>query len=163
MNWYTIFYWITVADGVKHFFDTVSDVFTSFTVVSFVCLIITSVIRSSISSTDHHNADDDIRIIEVWVKLFKRVFSISIFLCIITWMGYIFLPTKKDALLIVAGGSVGNFITSDSSSKKVPAEVMQLLREKIKSEIQNIKNPINTDTLEDKTKEELIELYKNKK
>jgi hypothetical protein len=78
-------------------------------------------------------------------------------------MGYIFIPTKKDALIIVAGGAVGEFITSDSSSKQIPYELTSLLREKIKSEISEIRltGDLSVDTLKEKTKEELIEMIKN--
>lgn len=68
-------------------------------------------------------------------------------------------------MIIIAGGTVGNFITSDSSAKQLPSEALLLLRTKIKSEIEELKiNPIEElkDTLSGKSKEELIKLLKQK-
>ena len=102
---------------------------------------------------------------EFWCKRFGRFFWISMILCMITWLGYMVTPTKKDALVIIAGGAVGTFIASDSSAKQIPYEMTLLLREKLKSEIQELKAPKVSDvadTLKEKTKEELIELLKKK-
>ncbi len=90
-------------------------------------------------------------------------FYIALLLALITWIGYVFIPSKKDCYVIVAGGAVGSFIQSDSAAKKIPTEALQLLRDKIREESANISISGVTDTLANKSKEELIKLIKDKK
>lgn len=167
-NWYSVFYWLTVADGVKEFFDGSSDTFTFFTISSFIgYMICTGVVSSIASNYKTPEEKSDYIAAKIWLKGFKTAFITFIILCIITWAGYIFTPSKKDALIIIAGGAVGNFVTQDSSARAIPSEVMMLLRTKIKEDINetSLKEAIgiNTDTLKDKSKEELIKLLKEKK
>lgn len=163
MNWYSIFYWITVADGVKQFFDVSSNIFTVLSVISIFAFAIS--IGGVSSSQVHKEAsyvDPDLPKWQTFKRMVSRAAIVFTILALVTWAGYVFTPSKKDALIIVAGGAVGSFITQDSSAKQIPSEVMLLLRSKIKSEINEINNPFNIDTLKDKSKEELIELLKNK-
>jgi hypothetical protein len=169
MNWYSVFYWLTVDDVVKKFFDTASDVFTTFTIISLMGFIIMSIGYANAISSENSKTEDedkvnpDIRSWKLGKKIFGSVMYISLALALITWCGFIFVPNKKDALLIITGGAVGNFITSDSSAKQIPAEAMTLLRDKIREEIKDvhIKDIIITDTLKNKTKEELLKIIKN--
>lgn len=162
MNWYKIFYWISVADGVKGFFDVFSNIATWILVISFIIYIILIFCRLSEAST-YGRDTNDYKSLDVTVKGFSKIFYVFLVLSFITWMGYVFVPTKKDALVIVAGGAVGNFITKDTSAKQIPSEVMTLLRDKIRSEIKEV-HVVDaiTDTLAGKTKEELIEMIKDK-
>lgn len=163
MNWYSIFYWVAIADGVKSTFDVFSNLFLFFSIVSFVFFC-----GMAFYSTtgDFKKETEEVKgSFRFWVKGFRRFFWYSFILMFITWTIWVFTPTKKDALFIIAGGAVGNFITKDSSAKQIPSEVMLLLRTKIKDEINDIntKNIIpNSDTLKAKTREELIEIIKNK-
>ena len=79
---------------------------------------------------------------------------------LLLWAGYVAVPTKKDALIIIAGGTMGNFMQSDTSVQKLPKELIWLVRTKIQEEIKNTDLqsvlPVQ-DTLVDKTKEELIQ------
>lgn len=164
-NWYKIFYWVTVADGVKRFFDVFSDIFTWFAIISFVIYIIMVGIRSE-AFIDNKLSEKDRASMNFWIKRFGKTFWISMILCMIMWMGYMVTPTKKDALIIISGGAVGNFIVGDSSAKQIPAEMTNLLREKLRSEIKELKEGAVSkvvDTFQQKTKEELIELLKQKK
>lgn len=162
MNWYSIFYWITVADGVKDFFDVFSDLFSWGAVIALGTTILIIVYSKDASQNFTESAEQSNK---YWITFFRRTAIWFSLLAFITWGGYVFTPTKKDALLIVAGGAVGQFITTDSSSKQIPAEAMTLLRTKIRSEIMELNNPIESlsDTLKEKSKEELIELIKSKK
>lgn len=162
MNWYSIFYWITVADGIKDFFDAFSDLFSWGAVIAIIVTIFV-IVYSNDKNQNFTESDEQSN--KYWITFWRRTAIWFSLLAFITWGGYVFTPTKKDALLIVAGGAVGQFITTDSSAKQIPAEAMTLLRTKIRSEIMELNNPIAsvTDTLQEKSKEELIELLKNKK
>jgi hypothetical protein len=169
MNWYEIFYWVTVADNIKDFFDTSSNIFTWFAVIGFIVFILVSLFTSIEVSKNPES--DDSKALKLAKKASAGFFYTSLVISLITWFGYMACPSKKDALIIIAGGTVGNFITSDSSAKAIPAEAMLLLRSKIKSEINelNLDGAIGdgtqktVDTLSTKTKEELLEIIKNKK
>jgi hypothetical protein len=171
MNWYQVFYWVTVADGVKGFFDSASNWLFAATILTFVAFVISSIAKSIIISENNNKDDKEDQVdpdVRSWEKLRSpslRLFYTFMILTIITWSLYVFIPSKKDAVLIIAGGAVGNFITSDSSAKQIPAELTLLVREKMKAEIRELKsdNVISVDTLTSKTKEELIELYKKAK
>jgi hypothetical protein len=158
MSWYSIFYWITVADGVKDFFDTFSNIFCFLSVVIGLIFIVAFIICQ-----DSTNDEDVQRSANIWLKYSRRLFVFFVILTMITWAGYVFCPNKRDALIIVAGGAVGEFITSDTAAKQIPSEVMTLLRDKIRSEIKDIKITDGVrDTLENKTKEELLEMLRKK-
>lgn len=162
MNWYSIFYWISVADGVKSFFDVFSNVFSWGAII---CLAVT-VLIIVMKNDKNQNSESENESILYWLTFWRRSTLWLSLLAFITWGGYVFTPSKKDALLIVAGGAVGQFITSDTSARQLPAEAMNLLRAKIRSEIVEINTSSAAevvDTLEQKTKEELIEILKNKK
>lgn len=71
-------------------------------------------------------------------------------------------PSRKDILLIIAGGAVGNFVTSDSSSQAIPADITRFLRGQILKASSDLKEDILLDGERDKmqqlTKDELVNL-----
>jgi hypothetical protein len=167
MNWYTLFYLMSVADSLKSFFATSSTIFTILALLSGVAFVITRIAYSA-EVGKYGDKDKDAQGLRIASTTVGRLFYTMLTLCLLTWFGYVALPSKKDALIIIAGGTVGNFIQNDSSASKVPSEVMNLLRSKIRSEItelelQTIAEKAQIDTLETKTKEELIQLIQNKK
>jgi hypothetical protein len=161
MNWYNIFYWVTVADGVKDFFDWFSNFFSVIAIISGIILAIFVAgigIGSASDGVDGFENDSENR---YWLNFWRKTFIWFTILACITWAGYVFTPSKKDALIIIAGGSVGQFITSDSSAKQIPSEITNLLKNKIK-ELNEYSIVGNKDTLSNLTKEELINIIKSK-
>lgn len=174
MNYFSVFYWLTVADGVKNVFDTFSNIFTFFTVISLIAYLI--IVGVSID-TKANNKEAEYKDTLLWRKLIGRFYWVSQIICIITWLGYVLTPTKKDCLLIVAGGSVGNFITNDSSAKSIPSDITKFLHLSLNKEIDDLSKTVQTDvrkelgvqTPKDKlldgigkmTKEQIIEYIKN--
>lgn len=162
MNWYKIFYWITVADNVKKFFDVFSNIAATGFIITGIVLI--GIVISYGDASSRGITEDDSKSYKYWISSVRRIFITFSILTVVLWSGYVFTPTKKDALIIVAGGAVGNFITSDSNSRQIPFEVTQLLREKIKTEIEELHVSDDvTDTRKNKTKDELIKLLQEKK
>lgn len=159
MNWYSVFYWITVADGIKDLFDWMSNLFTFLTIIFCIVYVLLMIAHAEAKNkqNDEVNKSD-----LFWIKNWRRLFIWSMVLAFVSWAGYVAVPTKKDALMIVAGGAVGQFITTDSSAKQIPSEVMLLLRTKIRSEIEQINGKTVTDTLANKSKEELLEIIRQK-
>lgn len=173
MNYYSVFYWLTVADGVKEVFDTFSNIFTFLTVISFIvyAILIGVSIDSKVSKKDDYEE------VMRWRKFVGRFYWTAQIICVITWLGWVFTPTKKDCMLIVAGGAVGNFITTDTSSKAIPADITRFLHLSLNKEIDDLQKEVKTDIrkelgvqtqkeifiekAEKLTKEQLIEYLKN--
>jgi hypothetical protein len=174
MNWYSTFYWLTVADSVKKFFDVASNVFTFFAVIFFLIMIITiigkaiQVSEDSVENEEDEKTNADVRAWEFAKKYSTKLFWPSLIICIITWLGYVMVPTKKDCLLIIAGGSVGNFLTTDKSAKELPGDITKFLHLSLQKEVSDLSEDgrkqiglqTNKDKLIDKakkmTKDELV-------
>lgn len=176
INWYQIFYWLTVSDSVKKFFDTTSNIFSWFAILSFVFMVVCKVFSAVQISEDELKNEEEEKVnptYRAWVvvrKLATPVFYVFLTLSILTWVGYVFTPTKKDCLLIVTGGAVGNFLTKDSSAKALPADLTSYLHLSIQKEISELnsndvalpsKKKTFLDKAKDLTKEELYEAIKN--
>lgn len=144
INWYKLFYWLTLSDSVKKFFDSASNLFTIFAVISFIFMVVCSVVSAfQISSEQLKNADEEkinpeYRSWRVLRRLAAPVFYVSLFLSIITWIGYIATPTKKDCLIIVAGGAVSTFALGDSSVRALPADFTKFVSLYLKKEISSL-------------------------
>ena len=162
VDFYKLFYWFTVADGLKGFFDTISNVSFFFMIILGILLLIVFGIYMD-SGNKINITEDDEKSYKYWMTHLRRLFILSTIITVITWTLYIAIPSKKDAVIILAGGSVGNFIVSDSSAKNIPAELTLLVREQLKSEIKELTAPTIVDTLTSKSKEELIQLLKQQK
>lgn len=191
MNWYSIFYWLTVSDGVKEFFDVTSNITTGLTIVTLAAYVILKIAQSvcisehKLKTVEAEAQDPDTRSYGKASRVVLGLFILSIAMSMTTWTGYVLTPTKKDCLMIVAGGAVGNFLTSDTSASQIPSDITTFLHMGIQKEIANLNtseseikhDPVTmvaepasdtTDTdrivgkLEDMTKEELIRLISNK-
>jgi len=57
----------------------------------------------------------------------KLVFFTSIFIGIFSLFAWIFLPSKRDALIIIVGGSVGNFVNRDTFAANIPKDLTKYL------------------------------------
>lgn len=132
MNWYSIFYALTISDGVKTFFDTASNIFTWFAVISFIVLVIITIAKAVTAAENNCKTDEEEKVDSETRALFKsriyvrNFFYVMLGLSLITWAGWVLTPTKKDCVMIIAGGGIANFLTSDTSARKIPAELMKL-------------------------------------
>lgn len=111
MNWYKLFYWMTVADNARSFFVVFAAIFTTIAVIV----------------TLWHLVDDDNR-----EDSSKWIFWSYPFM-ILFWSLLIFTPNKRDTLLIVAGGGTMNFLTSDSTAKQIPHELSNFVVTELKN------------------------------
>lgn len=178
-NWYTIFYWLTVADGTKQFLNVASNIFTAAAVLSFIAYVITAIVKAvqtdaqKLKTEDEEKTHPTIRGIEVFRKFAIRLFYPMLFLSIITWAGYVLTPTKKDCLFIIAGGAVGNFMTTDTMAKQLPSDVTKFLHMSLKNQIDGLNSDAKKelgfqspkekliDKVKDLSKEQLIEYLKS--
>jgi len=168
MNWYSIFYALTVSDGVKSFFDTTSNIFTWFAVLSFICLVCLSIAKAVMAGENNCKTDEEEKVDpEVRAITKARVYTRNFFytmlgLSLLTWAGYVMTPTKKDCVMIIAGGTIGNFLQSDTNARKIPGEAMKLgvvalqaWQLEIKDFSPEEKKALGIQTPEEKKKEDL--------
>lgn len=159
MNWYKMFYLMSVADRLQGFFFWFGLISST---ISLIALIVWLYYRLDSDYGLSQNNDDleSAKNARRWVFVFW-------FPCIFFWFCWVATPSKKDAILIVAGGAVGQFVANDSSAQKLPSDVARFLRVKILEETQSVnwKEEIfpEKDTLKSKSKEELLQILKNLK
>lgn len=151
INYTKLFYWLTVADNAKMMFKTFMIIFTIISVISAAVWIIANM----------DNAHDVAKAGRKWL------FWAAPFM-IIFWSLFIFTPSKKDALFIVAGGGAINYFTTDSTAKQIPAEFSNFVLTQIKSMSQDVNVDMDLRTTKEKilesakkmTAEELLERIK---
>jgi len=169
MNWYKIFYLVTVADKLH-------DAFLALTIIFGILLCVLFFIWLSRKYKDVGISDIQLKevpeqkVVEKygekgWHRFMRWFWTFTILTpaFLILTCG---IPRKKDMILIIAGGAATEFVTTDSSAKALPAELTNYLRVEIQKmtteagvEMRKALNtPTVRDTLLDKSKEELIEL-----
>lgn len=155
VNWYKVFYWMTVADNVKMVTGILSIALGIYIFIGFL---------AALGVGDSPWSD--------WERASRKAYLIVLipfFISIFSWM---LVPSKRDMMVIVAGGSIGNFVSSDSSSRAIPAELTRYVRNYLKKEADDVdsdlKQELNLETPKDKlirnvkdmTKEQIIEYLK---
>lgn len=165
MNWYRLFYWVTVADGIKDVLSTASTFFMwGMGVAALLAILMWFGSNGAFTENGSYQSSGENEFVAKcgpWNKKFRRYFFLSMILCIFCSVLNAFVPGKKDALIIISGGAVGSFIQHDSSVKQIPGEVMTLLRDKIRTEINDLHHPDVVDSLKSLSKEQLIERVKS--
>lgn len=147
MNFYRLFYLMSIA-------DRLSSTLLIFSIVVIIFTIILLVFK--LCAKD--NSDEG--------KFFKKfVFFKWTILSFFLLLSYILIPSKKDCILIIAGGSIGEFVASDSTSRQIPHDVINFVSLELKKAAEEAKVEIKGLTekkLEDMSKEELLEKLKEK-
>lgn len=137
MNYTELFYWLTVADNARDLFRVGVIIFTAIAVIATVANIL---LRG--------DGDDDsatqARKWIWWSYPFMFLF----------WSLLIFTPSKKDALLIVAGGQTMNFLTTDKSAKQIPHELSSFIVTELKNMAADAKVDLNIKDQKEKILEE---------
>lgn len=114
MDYTKLFYWLVVADNARTMFTTFVVVFTIIAVIATIAFLITG------------DSPDDQAMSRKWMWW-------SYPLMVVFWSLYVFTPSKKDALLIVAGGQTLNFLTTDESTKQIPSELSGFILTELKN------------------------------
>jgi len=144
MNYTKLFYWLTVADNAKMLFVTFISIFTFISVVA----------TSAYVYAGMEGEDETQKMCRKWMWW-------SYPFMILFWSLYIFTPSKKDALLIVAGGQTLNFLTSDSTAKQIPHELSSFVVTELKNMAENAKVDLGIASQKDKILEEAKNMTAN--
>jgi len=110
MNWYTIFYWLVVADNAKALFITGIVIFTLISILATICYIM------NVEEGDEANQ-----------RMSRKWMWYSYPFMILFWSLFLFTPSRKDSLLIIAGGGALEFLTTDSSAQQLPHQAMEFV------------------------------------
>lgn len=167
MNWYNVFYLLTVSDKLRVFFDTTSNIFTAAAVVTCIGYVICSlgkagyITEQRTKNEEEDKVDPTLRGWDAAKKFFTWSFYPMLTLALITWAGYVLTPSKKDCLMIIAGGAVGNFMASDSSAKQLPGDVTKFLHMSLQKEISDLGEDARKELGMQTPKEKLIDKAKN--
>lgn len=129
MNYTSLFYWLTVADNARTLFIWGIVLFTIPSVIAIVSLFIMGV--------DEEDLNSDARV------LARKWAWRSVPFMFLFWSLFIFTPSKKDALLIVAGGQTMNFLTTDKSAKQIPHELSAFVVTELKNMAADAKVDLN--------------------
>ena len=135
MNWYKLFYWLTVADNAKTMFVTFTVIFTLISGVATIAYF------ANMDDVDEQ-------------KMSRKWMWWSYPFMILFWSLYIFTPNKKDALLIVAGGGTMEFLTTDSTVKQIPHELSSFVVTQLKSMGEEAKVELGIQSQKDKILDE---------
>jgi hypothetical protein len=140
MDYSKLFYWLTVADNARFMFKTGLIIFTAIAVIATIGNIL-------MRSDGEDDAAVQCRKWMWWSYPFMFLF----------WSLFIFTPSKKDALLIVAGGQTMNFLTTDSTAKQIPHELSNF----VVTELKNMAAEAQVDLNIADQKEKVLDEVKN--
>jgi hypothetical protein len=146
MNWYSIFYLFSVADRVGTLLGWAVFIFS-----------VTAIIGVIVALVYHLNGD--LQKDEEGKKYSRRWVMWALTVWFIVCLTYVAIPSRKDMLLIVAGGAVGEFVVNDPNAKQIPADIAQFLRKEILEATleEGLVSPA-LDTLQNKSKDELLKI-----
>lgn len=116
MNWYSIFYWLTVADNARGFFWFFAIVFSLIAIIGIIVYWV-------------QKYEEEIDAARQARKWFWWAFPFMMFF----WFAIIFTPAKRDALLIIAGGGTMEFLSNDSTAKQIPHEMVNFVQAELKA------------------------------
>jgi hypothetical protein len=146
MDYTKLFYWLTVADNAKTMFVVFMTIFTIIAVISTLWFIFDRD-GEDLSCRDNKEAERAKKWMW-WGYPFMILF----------WSLYIFTPNKKDALLIVAGGQTMEFLTTDSTAKQIPHDVLNFVSTELRSMAKDAEVDLGISNQKDRMLEEAKKL-----
>jgi hypothetical protein len=163
MDYSKLFYWLTVADNARTLFGWGAGIFTAIAVVATVVNIFARGCEFSDNRTEKELSED-----RTVAKAARKWMLWSYPFMFLWWALLVFTPSKKDALLIVAGGQTLNFLTTDKTAKQIPHELSNFVVTELKNMAAEAKVDLNIkdqkqkilDEVENMSAKELMEKMK---
>lgn len=148
MDYIKIFYWLTVADNARSLFITMIVIFTIITIIATIGYFYHSNTQNYDGQTDSDKLGQAISRKWMWRSYpFLLLF----------WTLLIATPSKRDTLLILAGGSSLNYLINDKEGQKIPKEIQNLIVSELRVHAKDAK--VKLDVL--RTKEEAVQALKS--
>lgn len=125
MDYTSLFYWLVVADNAKTLFIWGMVIFGIVALISTICLVVSLCSDYyGVRATEERTRDVNMSKKWMWWSYPFLFFWCSLF---------VFTPSKKDSLLIVAGGGTLNYLTTDSTAKQIPHELTNFVVTELKN------------------------------
>lgn len=164
MDFYKLFYWITVADRMQTFIMAIAVISAVFLALN----IITGLVAKFSQALYNTEGTTDWKKNGVILQWTRRLYRIIIPIFLAFWFLFVAIPSKADTILIIAGGGIGNFMQHDSAAKQIPPAMTNFVVTKINEltnearQSQGLLNPKEKalKSMEDMTKEQIIEALK---
>jgi hypothetical protein len=126
MNWYTLFYLFSILEKFTIAIGWGAGLTTAgyivFTIIHFIQ-------KYEVNTSDETYNSHKVAVKTLTTIKFPRITCLV--LAIFFWLSLVFVPNRKDMIIIIAGGAVGQFVTSDSSARQLPADITRFLRGEI--------------------------------
>lgn len=151
MNFYWLFYFLSIVENLTITFAIVWGFSLAIWVVFTAIWMYNKGERATYNDGDGRYYKQH----DLWVKLSTKFIRVFLPLFIVFCTLFIFTPSRNGILLIVAGGAIGEFITSDENTKEIPAELAEWFRAEISSEMRELKNAPIKRQVKKMTKEQL--------
>lgn len=157
MNWYIIFYLFSLADKISAF-----SLVISWITGIIGAIVVISYIFNMVDGSDWDDSDYKTWRTWAWISVAPFLFFITL---------YIFIPSREDMLIIIAGGTVGEYVESDENLQEIPHDVTRFLRKEILQATMEegneaLKEAIGIESEKDKlmkkSKEELVKMLEEK-
>lgn len=126
---YSTIYWLTRLDGIKDMFEG----------VAIACLIL-SVFAGVFSSPI---AADDCGIEGDKLKRLRKFFRLVVCVGLFSLIANVFIPSKNEALLIIGGGKVYEYVQQDTALQKIPGATTEYIKVLLEKEISEMKKDSN--------------------
>jgi hypothetical protein len=157
-NWYVLFYLLVVIGGINvaaNWIAGLSGVLVGIVAITHIVAMI-----------GEADGEDTEKIRSVTSTIFWRFlpyFSVSLLLAIAA-------PTQKEMAVVIAGGSVGQFIMDDENAKEIPHDIVRLVRKEILEATADMPQEAREELgiksekerLQEKSEDELLDMLKSK-
>jgi hypothetical protein len=122
----TQLYWLTRLDGI-------SIAFVVICIASFIGLLFSFIFYTSEVTSSYGVDEKLVTNLKKWLNKCSIIFTISL-------MFALFIPSKNDVIFIIAGGKTIDFIKSDTSINKIPAQTTKLITDYLQEQINKNEN-----------------------
>lgn len=167
MSWYLLFYLFSILEKLQYLFIWGAIIGT----VGYIAFSIVHFMQKYQMIDNQHQPDGvSFKESEKWVKSARAPRITFFVISLLSFMLIVFTPNRKDLILIIAGGAVGEFVMNDDNAKKLPADITRFLRGEILKATAELTDEAKAsigiktklDTLKSMSKEQLIEMLNEK-
>ncbi len=124
MNNYEKLYWLTRLDSIQ----TIGIIFLVLSIIGLLIYYICAIVVSDDNDTPTTEFCKEHKALRLWLWW---IFIIVLFLLT-------FIPSKREAIFIMAGGKTMDFVQSDSSINKLPSQTTLLISKYLENKLDSL-------------------------
>lgn len=126
MDNYNLIYWLTRLDSLNGLLGIIFGVSTLYLVATLIYKTIQEEFWDDDQKAKYNKA----------IKSWRRAAFISIIICS---LGLTFIPTRNEAILIIAGGKTIDYMQQDTSLSKISHQIPAMVSEYLDKQIKDIR------------------------